>query len=186
MRAVGVVVMALSCVLVTGCGGEPLADEDGGVLRGPEGGVLRFDAAMIVADAGPPPADVPFVRADTPVRDSGTRRCSGIARDCRSFGSSFTCASQDGCRRDGECRGVASSCYTRFSSFTCTSQDGCFWSSSRDECSGSPRSCSGYFDSFGCTGQEGCYWQDTCSGVAASCFGISASLCELQEGCYLE
>lgn len=177
------------CACVMGC--ETRAGiEDAGPLRGPEGGVLRFDAAMLLdggRDAGTPP-DVP--RTDTP-RDVAspdvpmTRTCAGVPTSCYSLGSSARCATQMGCRRDGECSGVSRSCYSMYTSYSCSAQDGCYWTSSRNECSGSARSCILYSSSSACTGQDGCDWDDTCEGIATSCYDLSPSLCTLQEGCYL-
>jgi hypothetical protein len=193
----------LLVVLVSGCPSGPVAEPP----RGPEGGVFRFDGAMIVWDAGSTDAPVPAVdggpRPDAPEpgfdagprldagRDGGPgfdagRRCTGVARSCSSYGSSSLCVTQEGCRRDGECSGVSRSCYSLYSSYTCTSQDGCYWSTSSDNCSGSARSCYGYASSSSCYGQDGCSWRDTCEGVSSSCFGRSAATCTLQEGCYLE
>ena len=181
---------ALAAALLAGCPGGVEPIDAGPPLRGPEGGVVRFDAAMLVpVDAGPAMADVgPRIDAGRdggPTLDAG-RRCSGVARSCSSFGASSSCVTQNGCTRGGECNGVSRSCYSIFSSFACSSHDGCIWDSSRDECNGSARNCSGYFSSSSCSGQDDCRWDTTCDGVASSCFGMSPALCTLQEGCYLE
>jgi len=178
--------------IVSGCGGGGGHDgEADGGLRGPEGGVLRFDAAMLhsSADAGAPgPVDggpaPPRDSGGPIVIDSGRRTCAGSAWSCSLVGAS-RCSSQRGCRLDGECSGLSRSCYSITYSSGCYSQDGCYWSSSSSSCSGSARSCYSYYGSATCHGQDGCDWDDTCEGVATSCSLLSEHECELQEGCYL-
>ena len=178
-----------ACALVGCTSRGSVEDADGGGVRGPEGGVLRFDAAML---EDPPDAAPPLPRPDAGRRDAGRpdtgapRRCAGLPRSCSSYGSSSGCVTQSGCRRDGDCSGSATSCYGLFDSYSCSSQDGCYWSSFDRDCSGSARACSSYYSYGTCFDQRGCSWSDTCSGVATSCASFSEATCALQEGCYLE
>lgn len=196
LRALRVALVALvmaPAVLACG-GGDPGAADDDGGLRGPTGGRLTFDAAMLdevdafvplPPDGGPPPRDA----GPPPPRDAGRidagRRCTGVASSCLVVGS-ISCTSQRGCYRDGDCRGVSRSCYSIYSSYSCARQDGCYWSSSRDDCSGSARSCSAYSGSASCTGQDGCRWEDDCTGSAYPCNLLTPTECTSQRGCYLE
>lgn len=154
---------------------------DAGVV-GPEGGVLAFDAAMLVHpdtghDAARDDAYVP------PLPDAG-RSCHGVAESCTTVGS-FGCASQQGCYAHGQCTGFPSFCSDFFSSFTCTSQDGCYWSSGSNYCSGIARSCDAEPGSGSCASQQGCTWEDGCAGSATPCFDLfTPTSCSAQLGCY--
>lgn len=168
-------------------------DDDAGPQRGPTGGRLRFDAAMLdepPMDAGTPLHPPRDAGRDSgwmppPPRDSGQRRCTGVARSCILFSSS-ACVLQTGCRRDDRCEGVATSCYSLFDSYSCTRQRGCYWNSSRRDCSGSAWGCLLMDDRYECTDQRGCRWEEECDGVATSCVLLTEAECLRQEGCYLQ
>ncbi|MEQ8456629.1 MAG: hypothetical protein RLO52_34870 [Sandaracinaceae bacterium] len=174
--------VALAALTLAACDGPAPP-----MLRGPDGGVLTFDAAMIDVE----PADARASSSDSGVttpRDSGVRpsepRCNGVPIGCYGRATRTSCSQVDGCRWDEDCSGVARSCYSRYSSYSCSRQDGCYWSTFSDDCSGSARSCSSYSSSSSCTGQEGCRWDGDCLGVARTCSGyFSSYACNSQPGC---
>jgi len=185
--------MLIALGSLAGCdGGGGSRGMDAGRVPRPEGGVIIFDAAMIGADEGPPPApDLGPERRDLGRgdRDLGPRDgggggfCSGFI-SCGDLVTLSSCIGRDGCDWDGECRGIAQSCYSQFYSYSCSSQDGCYWSYSTDSCSGSARSCRLYSGGSTCRGQDGCYWDDECTGVATSCSDyLTATSCSGQRGC---
>jgi len=188
--------VGLSAVLVAGCGSGESGRPDAGI-RGPEGGTLTFDAAMLddPDSAMPPPADTGVrdtgVRdtgvRDTGVRDTGTSTgvCTGYARSC-SVLTDTECLDALGCSLDSTCEGYASSCYSQYSSYTCNSQRGCYWSSYSSDCSGSAWSCS-LLSSSECYRQRGCSTSRRCTGVSRSCSSLTLQyLCDSQPGCTYE
>jgi hypothetical protein len=125
-------------------------------------------------DAGPPPPP------------STRYVCRGISTSCSAI-SNLGCDDQLGCRLGGECTGSARGCYSYYSSYACGSQDGCYWSSYYDNCSGSARSCRGFSSTLSCGGQDGCRWSDRCEGVARSCDRFfTAEGCYGHRGCRWE
>lgn len=175
------------CVLAmaTACAPHRVPTMDSGV-RGPEGGVLTFDGAMLVhVDAARlPDAYVPGHDAHVGPSDAG-HRCTGVAQPCTLVGSS-SCTLQRGCTRTGDCTGVATGCYSLFDSFSCGSQDGCYWSSSGSYCSGSAYSCSIESGSSLCISQRGCSYTYTCTGAVTPCSLLGEFECPDQLGCIWE
>ena len=168
--------------------------------RGPEGGVLTFDASMIppragdggsTVDAGTRPRDGGRRDGGTPVldggpRDSGIARgyCEGSVTPC-SYRTSLTCEDGSGCFTTDECTGFSTSCYSMFSHYTCISQQGCVWSSSSSRCSGIAWSCDSFFGLSTCIGQDGCDWEDTCDGTPLPCSSwVTRDVCNEEPGCY--
>ena len=167
-----------------GCAPHRARDTDAGV-RGPEGGVLTFDAAMLVrVDAGAMPHDAGHSDTHVTGIDAG-HRCTGVAESCSLVGST-SCISQRGCTRSGNCSGLESLCYDFFDSFSCGSQDGCYWSSLTRSCAGSAWPCHLESGTASCSSQRGCSWTYTCTGSATPCSLLLQSECSLQLGCFWE
>jgi len=170
---------ALGLLLLTGCS----SDAEGGSWppRGPDGGMIEWDAASIGAppsrDSGAPPV----------ITGEGSERseCVDIARSC-SARSAATCTSGLGCRMGGRCGGVPLSCSLQSSSYSCSAIEGCYWSGYSSKCSGTPRSCSSFTGDIACERQDGCHWDEECTGSATPCSLISVSVCLTQPGCTLE
>ena len=173
-----------------GCGRDrPPDDGMPGGARGPDGGSLTFDAAMLArSDAGPIEPDAGETDLGPPdlgPPDLGTRVCRGVALSC--YGSSrTTCESQRGCAFDEGCEGSAASCSSQRSSYSCNALDGCYWSSSTSRCSGSARSCRSLYSSSACRRQDYCRWAIDCTGVSTACSLLTEYECELQSGCYVD
>lgn len=175
-------VLALTSVL--GCAPD---DND---PRGPNGGVIGFDAAMLDRDAGPPDlGPLPdFGPPDLGSPDLGVTRyvCRGVADSCLAQYSITTCLGLTGCRWGGDCEGISTSCYSLRSSYSCNSQDGCYWNYTGNSCSGSAWYCSSYSQG-SCSGQQGCRWDSQCEGVSQGCSLMASEYtCESQAGCRWE
>lgn len=176
--------VVVACQLALGCAPHRTRDGDAGV-HGPEGGVLTFDAAMLVrVDAAPPPGRDAGRDAHVVGSDAG-HRCAGSAYSCSLVGAT-NCMLQLGCTSSGNCSGISTSCYSLFDSFSCGSQQGCYWSSSSRNCSGSAWPCDLESGSASCASQRGCYWERTCTGSAQPCSLLGEFECTGQLGCYWE
>lgn len=190
LRDSGAVRVIVVCVVGIGL----VACDGSGGVRGPEGGVLEFDAAMVNRDAGglsdaggrrDAGPGTGFDAGDVR-RDAGpgaAAECRGVASSCITLGS-FECERAGGCRYDEACTGLAERCSSQFSRFSCNGVDGCYWSSFTDSCAGSSRSCTGYSSFSSCIGQPGCRWEEDCDGVPTPCSAhLTISACLDQPGC---
>ncbi|MEQ8456627.1 MAG: hypothetical protein RLO52_41840 [Sandaracinaceae bacterium] len=145
--------------------------------RGPEGGQVRFDAAMVA----------PVPTADGGI-DSGLApalSCRGVARSCLLRASELSCTEGDGCRWESDCEGVPYPCSLQSSRGACNDHLGCYWrSSGSGSCSGSPRSCRLFGERFSCSSQDGCRWSEGCAGTSTPCESFALELsCNQQPGC---
>lgn len=113
-------------------------------------------------------------------------KCQGTALTCDLRPENECQDLSTGCYWLGACSGFARDCHSFFSSFSCETQDGCSWSSiGSGSCSGSVKECEEFPASIGCGYQEGCTWTPGCSGDAHDCDKVfDEDSCGKQPGCY--
>ena len=211
MKLRNLALLAVLILLPSACGEEKDAKGTSG-LRGPDGGILEFDAAQLGGAAGSGAkagngngggaggtlgaagtsggagtGGSGGITLDAGNIDAGggSSRCTGFPSPC-SLNSGATCEFTKGCTRDQDCAGVSSSCFSQYSSSSCSSLRGCYWSSSTSSCSGSSWSCLAMTGLSECIGQDGCRWEDDCTGVATPCSLLTEAECVTQVGCRME
>lgn len=174
-RAPLLLLLAAAGVAAAGCDLEPAP-------RGPSGGRVTFDAAML--------DPVPSAPRDGGVRDTGVDtgvepepRCQGVPRLCLARLTRAGCVA-GGCDWIEECGGVAASCRDH-DSRACRDHEGCRWNhGGAGSCQGTPYRCAYHRSAGTCGRHRGCRWEGSCGGVPTRCDDLEGEAsCAEQPGC---
>jgi collagen type VII alpha len=184
--------LAILILVTSACGEEKDAKGTSG-LRGPDGGILEFDAAQLGgagggsgATAGNGGSGNGASGASGTLGAAGTTGSAGTNGASGSGGITSDAGNIDAGGGSSRCTGVPTPCSLN-SGATCESTRGC----TRDErCAGVSSSCYSQYSSYSCTSLRGCYWSSSsssCSGSSWSCSAMSgSSSCIGQDGCRWE